>query len=70
MIEEGANQLYAVGVDERRELLVKAGFSSDSNRIWTHPDGRAIGEGVILALTDSAFLRYLGNEALARGSRQ
>jgi hypothetical protein len=40
-------------------MLADAGFSRDDLRIWAHPDGRAIGEGVAAALTDEAFLRYL-----------
>ena len=51
-----------MAIEERRTLLVKAGFVDDGTRVWSHPDGRAIGEGVISALVDSAFLRYLGFE--------
>lgn len=40
--------------------MADAGFSRDEQRIWSHRDGRAIGEGVSLALTDEAFFRYLG----------
>ena len=54
---------YRLGLDERRELLSLASFSVDENRVWTHKDGRSIGEGVISALVDSAFLRYVGLEA-------
>jgi len=51
---------YQLGLDKRRELLSVESFSRNEYRVWTHADGRAIGEGVILALIDSAFLRYLG----------
>jgi hypothetical protein len=40
-------------------MLADAGFARDDLRIWAHPDGRAIGEGVAAALTDEAFLRFL-----------
>ena len=43
-------------------MLADAGFSRDELRIWSHPDGRAIGEGVATALTDDAFFRYTGIE--------
>lgn len=39
--------------------MADAGFTRDDLRIWSHPDGRAIGEGVAAALTDEAFFRYL-----------
>lgn len=56
------NEFYIHGVNERRRLLADAGFSRDDLKIWSHPDGRSIGEGVATALTDAAFLRYLGVE--------
>ena len=40
-------------------MLADAGFARNDLRIWAHPDGRAIGEGVAAALTDEAFLRFL-----------
>ncbi len=40
-------------------MLADAGFARDDLRIWSHTDGRAIGEGVAAALTDEAFLRFL-----------
>ncbi|MBO0863029.1 MAG: hypothetical protein J2P21_31940 [Chloracidobacterium sp.] len=50
---------YTIALTERRRMLADAGFARDDLRIWAHPDGRAIGEGVAAALTDEAFLRYL-----------
>jgi len=50
---------YNFAVTERRRMLADAGFARDDLRIWAHPDGRAIGEGVAAALTDEAFLRFL-----------
>ena len=50
---------YTVALTDRRRLLADAGFARDNLRIWAHPDGRAVGEGVAAALTDEAFLRYL-----------
>ncbi len=40
-------------------MLADAGFVRDDLRVWAHPDGRAVGEGVAAALTDEAFLRFL-----------
>ena len=61
---------YQLELDKRRELLSLANFSLDEYGVWTHPDGRAVGEGVIVALVDSAFLRYLGfGETLKKGQR-
>jgi hypothetical protein len=54
------NEYYHHSVNDRRRLLADAGFSRDDLKIWSHPDGRAIGEGVASALTDEAFFRYLG----------
>jgi len=50
---------YNFALTERRRMLADAGFARDDLRIWAHPDGRAIGEGVAAALTDEAFLRFL-----------
>ena len=40
-------------------MLADAGFVRDDLRIWAHPDGRSIGEGVAAALTDEALLRFM-----------
>lgn len=53
------SDFYTFALTERRRMLADSGFSRDDMRIWAHPDGRAIGEGVAAALTDEAFLRYL-----------
>jgi hypothetical protein len=53
------NDFYTFVLTERRRMLADAGFARDDLRIWAHPDGRAIGEGVAAALTDEAFLRFL-----------
>ena len=57
------NDFYTFALTERRRMLADAGFARDDLRIWAHPDGRAIGEGVAAALTDEAFLRFLEVEA-------
>jgi hypothetical protein len=54
---------YTLVLTDRRRMLADAGFARDDLRIWAHPDGRAIGEGVAAALTDEAFLRFLDVEA-------
>jgi hypothetical protein len=54
------NNYYRLSLEDRRRLLADAGFARDEYRIWSHPDGRALGEGVAIALTDAALLRYLG----------
>ena len=54
---------YTFALTDRRRMLADAGFSRDDLRIWAHPDGRAIGEGVAAALSDEAFLRFLDVEA-------
>jgi hypothetical protein len=56
------DDFYTFVLTERRRMLADAGFTRNDLRIWTHPDGRAIGEGVAAALTDEAFLRYLNIE--------
>jgi hypothetical protein len=53
---------YQYGGNDRRRAMADAGFARDNSKIWRHPDGRAIGEGVALALTDRAFFQYLGVE--------
>ncbi len=54
------NEYYRLELPQRRRMLADEGFVRDWTRIWTHPDGRAIGEGVAAALTDEAFCRFLG----------
>jgi hypothetical protein len=54
---------YTLVLTDRRRMLADAGFARDDLRIWAHPDGRAIGEGVAAALTDEAFMRFLDVEA-------
>jgi hypothetical protein len=54
---------YSYNLPERCRMLADAGFARDSSRIWRHTDGRAIGEGVMVALIDSAFLRFVGVDA-------
>jgi hypothetical protein len=54
---------YTLVLTDRRRMLADAGFARDDLRIWSHPDGRAIGEGVAAALSDEAFLRFLDVEA-------
>jgi hypothetical protein len=50
---------YQYDRSARRRMFAKAGFICDDLHIWSHPDGRAIGDGVALALTDEAFFRFL-----------
>ena len=50
---------YSLEINQRRRMLADAGFTRSDQRIWIHPDGRAIGEAVAGALTDAAFCRYL-----------
>jgi hypothetical protein len=54
---------YTLVLTDRRRMLADVGFTRDDLRIWSHPDGRAIGEGVAAALSDEAFLRFLDVEA-------
>jgi hypothetical protein len=54
-----SDEFYTFALTDRRRMLADAGFARDDLRIWAHPDGRAIGEGVAAALTDEAFLRFL-----------
>jgi hypothetical protein len=56
------HDFYTFALTDRRRILADAGFARDDLRIWAHPDGRAIGEGVAAALTDEAFLRFLNVE--------
>ncbi|HZS10375.1 MAG TPA: hypothetical protein VFD58_36435 [Blastocatellia bacterium] len=55
---------YQISFEERCGLLASVGFVRDENRIWGHPDGRAIGESVVAAITDESLLRYLGIEVV------
>ena len=57
-----SNPYYQFDLTDRRRCLADAGFTRDDLRIWFHPDGRGAGEGVLAALTDGAFFRYLGIE--------
>jgi len=60
MVAEIAAEIwYVYGLPERCRIMADAGFVRDHLRIWRHADGRAIGEGVMMALIDSAFLRFL-----------
>jgi hypothetical protein len=54
-----SNEYYQYDPPTRRQLFVDAGFRCDDLQIWSHPDGRAIGDGVASALTDEAFFRFL-----------
>ncbi|MBS1792135.1 MAG: hypothetical protein JST85_30795 [Acidobacteria bacterium] len=56
------NEFYQLALTDRRRALADAGFVRNDQRIWSHSDGRSIGEGVASALTDQAFLRFLGIE--------
>ena len=44
---------------ERRRLLADAQFIRRPDRVWIHSDGRAIGEGVALAIADEPFFRVI-----------
>jgi len=55
-------EFYQLALTDRRRMLADAGFVRDELRIWTHPDGRSIGEGVAAALTDHAFMQFLSGE--------
>ncbi|MCI0662660.1 MAG: hypothetical protein L0220_16460 [Acidobacteria bacterium] len=50
---------YQYDPSARRKFFAEAGFICDDLHIWSHPDGRAIGDGVASALTDEAFFRFL-----------
>jgi hypothetical protein len=54
-----ARDFYQFSLSDRRRFLADTGFGRDDLRIWSHPDGRIIGESVAAALTDEAFFRYL-----------
>ena len=56
------NDFYLFNLIERRRFLADAGFMRDDLHIWSHSDGRMIGESVAAALTDQAFFRYLKME--------
>ena len=50
---------YILALNQRRRVLADEGFARTDQRIWVHPDGRAIGEAVMSAVTDGAFCRFL-----------
>jgi hypothetical protein len=54
------SEFYQLALTDRRRALADAGFVRNDLRIWAHPNGQSIGEGVAAALTDEAFLRFLG----------
>ena len=56
-------EFYQLALTDRRRMLADAGFVRNDLRIWVHPDGQSIGEGVAAALTDQAFLRFLRQAA-------
>ena len=58
-MRKAANSFYRLTLADRRRLLADTGFVRDGHGIWSHPDGRALGEGVAAALTDASLLRYL-----------
>jgi len=56
-------------------MLADHGFVRDENHVWRHRDGRAIGEGVMSALIDAAFIGYLSIDgsvapAMQRGGQK
>ena len=53
------SDFYRFNLIDRRRFLADAGFIRNDLRIWSHPDGRTVGEGIISALTDEAFFSYL-----------
>ena len=63
-----SENFYQLDLPRRRRMLADQGFVRSEARIWEHADGRAIGEGVAVALTDKAFCRFLelALEELAR----
>ncbi|MDQ3011079.1 MAG: hypothetical protein M3X11_10315 [Acidobacteriota bacterium] len=62
-------EFYQLALTDRRRMLADAGFVRDDLRIWAHPDGHSIGEGVAAALTDQAFLKFLNSEQQLRHDR-
>ena len=54
-----SENFYRYSLAGRRRMLADSRFTRDDLRIWSHPDGQSIGEGVAAALTDEAFLRFL-----------
>lgn len=61
------NNWYRYDLETRRQWLSEAGFTRDRERIWSHADGRAVGESIVAALTDAAFARFLKIELPPRG---
>jgi hypothetical protein len=60
------SDFYRFNLIDRRRFLADAGFIRNELRIWSHPDGRTIGEGIISALTDQAFFSYLKTDLPGR----
>jgi hypothetical protein len=56
---------YQIPLTERLQLLQQEGFKRNELRVWSHTDGRVLGESVVAALTDESFLRYLSPEIVA-----
>lgn len=51
---------YTISPSVRHELLIRCHFSQNPhNGVWNHIDGRSCGDGVIMALCDEAFLRFI-----------
>lgn len=61
---------YEYGLPERCRMLADEGFVRDESRVWRHSDGRAIGEGVMNALIDPAFFRFLSIDPPTRPSQK
>ncbi len=59
---ESLEYSYQFSLQDRFDLLLEAGFTRDDEGIWSHADGRAIGESVVAAITDASLLRYLKPE--------
>ena len=57
-----ANPFYQYNLSDRRKMLADEGFVRDDHHIWSHTDGRSIGESVATAITDDAFFRFLNIE--------
>lgn len=58
-IKDFAPLFYRLDTAERRRMMADAGFVRQLSRVWSHPDGRSIGEAVLLSLADEPFLRFL-----------
>jgi len=64
------SEFYQLALTDRRRMLADNGFVRNDLRIWEHPGGRSIGEGVATALTDEAFLRFLGIELTVEANKK